>query len=578
MRSQNKKKLITLFLILIFLALVPINMNGKPKAITSINSNQEFSDLQHRPNYVVVPITINKVKGTALTNEQVEASIKKMNEIYNSEVVIFIWDGKINEIADPDNNNDGKIGNTQDDRTKVRNQAALNADGKGVSITVCEDLGDANTNGITIVGSAHSALVKKGTDGETWAHELQHALGQSHGTSRPADEDINGAEPGNGVGWDVNGDGKVTNADKNYNLWGRKSDRTGNAINCNAIYGNASSLPGVSPKTRPISSCPSKYHNTTKTGVINDTRGDPTNQTGSVKPTATHVDIICGGIQKNYTDSSIKLWTQIASPPLDNCTYTFVFDNQANWGDNISEDLSGADIIIQFTVRSGNYTTAYSLWDNETGKWNEPVELPLESIFKMHPLNETISYSNATGSGEVNSFFDVFLWAEIHDYLLFSELEGTFNMWIIGDRWDSRHIEQLSDLTERYEIELKNQAIETITVNTDMVRATGLLTINGTHFTANSNITIYIDGANMTTTKTDGNGAFSANIIIPANLSSKNAILMARDEMGKSDAIYIEIQGLSPGISNLILVILIIAGVIIAFCVFMFFTKKYRHE
>jgi len=138
---------------------VPISLNGKPNFITSLNSDQEFSDLQHRPNYVVVPIAINKVKGTTLTNEQVEVNIKKMNEIYNSEVVIFVWDGKINEIADPDNN-DGKIANTQDDRTKVRNQAALNADGKGVSITVCEGLGDANTNGITIVGSAHSALVK----------------------------------------------------------------------------------------------------------------------------------------------------------------------------------------------------------------------------------------------------------------------------------------------------------------------------------------------------------------------------------------------------------------------------------
>ncbi|MHA2247911.1 MAG: hypothetical protein ACXADY_23390 [Candidatus Hodarchaeales archaeon] len=118
-----------------------------------------MSKTSSRASYVVVPLTINKIKGTTLTKVQVENNIKKMNEIYNCEVVIFVWNGVIQEIPDPEGNDNGKIYNSRNTRTRVRNQAAQNANGKGVSITVAEHVGPANTNGITVVGGAHSAIV-----------------------------------------------------------------------------------------------------------------------------------------------------------------------------------------------------------------------------------------------------------------------------------------------------------------------------------------------------------------------------------------------------------------------------------
>ncbi len=574
MSSKKLKILASFFLILTLLTIIPLNISIPVNTTTNFNSDQDLNSLQSRSNYVVVPITINKVKGTALTKEQVEANIKKMNEIYNCEVVIFVWDGTINEIDDPDGVADGNLDDDLDDRTTVRNAAAKNSNGKGVSITVANDLGDDNTNGITSVGGANSALVKAGTEGDTWAHEIQHSLGQSHGSAKPADEDINGAEPGNGEGWDANGDGQITNTDKDYNLWGRKSDRTGNKINYDIIYAAAFALAGARPKTRPGPTILTKGQNVTQSGVVNETRGDPKNRTGQINPSASHVDIISGGIIKNYTGGFITPWVELASSPIQNCTYTFAIDNLPHSGDNVTPNLLDADILIQFATTMGFFPSSLSVWNNISGVWQILTNLQL---YKEQSLNETISYDNATGSGWVNSFFDVILDARAINPFLFNSIEGSFNMWIVAEVSDEVLVDFFIDVSDKKTLVLQNNPVETIGVNNDTVKAGGKVLVNGVNFTPNSDVTIYLDGTNITTVKTDGSGKFSTNITIPIGPSKNSTILMARDAAGKSDAIYINIQGSPAGGLDIIVIIIITAAIIAtAILVLLLLLKKKR--
>jgi len=575
----KSRKVFSIFMLVLFLiTAIPVNIEVPAGLTEEINSKQEIQGLQHRSNYLVVPITINKVEGTPLTKAQVETNLKKMNEIYNCEVVIFVWDGVIHEIPDPSKPGgaaDGKI-LTLDDRTTVRNQAEQNAGGKGVSITVSSDLGD-NTNGITAVGGAHSAMVKVGTDGETWAHEMQHSLGQSHGSERQADEDMDGDGDVDAAdtGWDANGDGQITPADRQCNLWGRKSDREGNCINCDAIYTSASKLPGVKAKTRPAQVVISDGQNTKKAGVINDTRGDPINRSGYMKSTAKYIDIIDGGIQINYTiHKLIEFWTIIASSPIDNCTLDFALDNNASTGDISSEFFYGADLRVQFSTMDGvlNNQTLLLWWDNSTKIW---MELSGNTFLETN-LNETINYDNATGSGWTESFFDVYLSVIVFESPFLEKIgAGPFTMWIVTQWNDPVMADLVNDNTSHTQMTLLNQTVEAITVNNDTVKAGGKILVNGTKFTPNSNVTIYINGENINTIKTDANGSFSANITIPTTLNKNNSIIMARDDHGKMDAIYMDIKGLSfQNEPNLIMIVVISIAIIAAIVILSFYLKR----
>jgi len=247
-----------------------------------------------------------------------------MNEIYNCEVVIFVWDGKINQISDPSKPGgkaDGKINNLNE-RTTIRNKASTNSGGNGVSITICSDLGD-NINGYSIIGESHSALVINSTEGDTWAHEVQHSLGQSHGNERQADEDMNGdgKVDSNDQGWDANGDGKITPEDRKYNLWGRKSDRSDNKISPyyhDMIFGNASKVPGAKVKNRPPKSVPAKPTGGAKTKKSAGASDNTTDQVDGLKNARTdvpHTDIVKCFININYTESFAKFILTLGDNP-----------------------------------------------------------------------------------------------------------------------------------------------------------------------------------------------------------------------------------------------------------------------
>lgn len=539
--SNEKKFQIIFFLFLTFLiftSTVIIDSSNNKKNFDLVIENS-----QHRSNYTVVPLSINVVKGTNVNKADIEANIKKMNEIYNSEVVIFVWDGTINEIDDPSGAEDGKA-TSLDDRSEVRSDAEDNADGKGVSITISSDIGP-NTNGRAIVGDAHGAIVKAGTDGSTWAHEMQHSLGQSHGAEQQADEDMDGDGnvDGDDTGWDANGDGVINPADRECNLWGRKSDREGDEIDCGAIFNASKEIPGVKVKERPAESVPvtpDSGKKTKKAGSITDPRGDQKNNTGVTREDVKPADIIKGGIIINFTSQLIRWWLESGGLPIEwpfLWSYCWLLDTNPGTGVP-SGPYAGADWNITFSSLYGNMPELFE-WD--TTDW-AIYGVPLSSDIEM--LTETLDYDNSTGSGDNPDFSDALIWVQSTDSFFFTllGLEPNFTMWITSKFYDTPNNDYISDDTNGTEIVAMNIADATITVSNDNITAGNNITINGTAFKPNATVNIRVDGRSIANITANASGVFSANVTIPSDIDKTNAILDAKDSDGNMDAVYVDIN------------------------------------
>lgn len=537
MNSKNRRHNPLLQLLMFAIILIPVVACVPIAPVMEISQNSQIYELG-TSNYVTVPITINVVQGTTISKAQIEANIKRMNEIYNSEVVVFVWDGTINTVPDPDGNNDGAVSGA-DDRSSVRGNASQNAGGQGVSITVSSGLG-ANTNGYSTIGGAHGPIVTNSTNGDTWAHEMQHALGQSHGAAQPADEDINGPAPGNGTGWDVNGDGRVTSEDQGYNLWGRASDRTGSKINCTKIYNAAKAIPGAKIKKRPQTAL-TNPKDTAKSGSAEDSKSDQKNNTGTQSPAAASakkVDLVSGGLIKDYINKLMKFWVIVSEMPTDNCSYDLCFDYITGGGGDTAPFL-GADTRLQFNTSYfvGWEVLAYR-W---TGSWTpEGSAGPFEPM----PLQEAIG--NDTGGGWVESFFDVYLTVEINESdplgWIYSELTGDFDMWLVSEWNDLVAIETFQDESPIFGVNIgDNGTVQTVSINGENVTGTKTMQVNGMSFTPNGNVSIYIDGAMVGWVLANAGGNFSTSITVP-NTTKENAILMVMDDSGNGDAAYINIE------------------------------------
>ncbi|NVM31136.1 MAG: hypothetical protein HWN65_20025 [Candidatus Helarchaeota archaeon] len=537
MLTRNKKLIASFFLIFTMLAAIPMTLPGN--FVTEIDENQAIQKLG-RSTYVVIPLTINVVEGTTPIpiKAEIEANIKRMNEIYNCEVAIFVWDGTINTIPDPEGNGDGEIDNDRESRDKARDAAEEKAGGKGASITIAGGLGDNNTNGWTTVGNPHGALVRTGTDGETWAHEMQHALGQSHGQERQADEDMDGDSDvdANDKGWDANGDGKVTPADREYNLWGRKSDRTGNKINHDVIYGNATGITGVRAKTRAgIVSGPPQG------GASKDNRSDTKLQSSNISFIVALADIIRGRIIMNFSNW-LKFWLQLAAPPktMDNISYGFciAFNDGLGCPDPDPYPWKDANTVCEISLLGGFWSVHFDWWN---GFGWEPIPGEMQ-FYGSDNLTDTINYDNYTGSGMTESFFDVSLTAYSEDPILLSDPHvvdlgfRSFDFWTYTWTWDPPN--EVYDKSDKKNVTPLNSPTETIKANKQQVKAGENITVNGTNFTPNGTVTIYVDGQNVTTAKVNASGAFSVDVTIPAGLNKNNTIISVVDSSGKRDAVY----------------------------------------
>jgi len=549
MIPKNRKcnRILPLFIILVMLLPLIICIPTGP--IVEIKEKTELQ-AAGSDTYVVIPLTINKVAGTTVNRTKIIENIRRMNEIYNCEVIIFIWNGTIGVVPDPDGTPDGNIsGVGAGGRREIRNNASENAGGSGIGITIAGEI-DPNTNGITAVGNGHGAIVRSDTDGNTWAHEVQHALGQSHGPAQNATEDINGAAAGNGTGWDINGDGKINADDMQYNLWGRYSDRANNTLNCTAILDAADDIPGARVKQRPQNVL-SPPNTEKKTGWLSDLWDDVFNWTsGLLTDLSKYVDLTGAGIIKDYVSGLMNFWIKTAFIPIVNCTYTYAFNYDPFRGCNNSVYLLDADIIINFLRGPGVDETFFQSWDNDTGDWYEPFPGQPLGPFEVRQMNETDNFHNdseiiSNPDWWVESFFDVMLSLDVPDFhplhlMLSVVLEGPFEMWVTCE-WNDWVHQPFSDETSRRVVTLENLPVETNKISKENVTGTNTIQVNGSNYSPNGNISIYLDGVFMGSVLADGSGSFSTTITLP-NISKTNAILHVQDEEGKADATYINIE------------------------------------
>ena len=64
MIAKNRKVFSICMLVIFLITAIPVNIEVPAGFTEKVNSKQEIQGLQHRSNYLVVPITINKVEGT----------------------------------------------------------------------------------------------------------------------------------------------------------------------------------------------------------------------------------------------------------------------------------------------------------------------------------------------------------------------------------------------------------------------------------------------------------------------------------------------------------------------------------
>ncbi|MCE7737050.1 MAG: hypothetical protein GPJ54_19345, partial [Candidatus Heimdallarchaeota archaeon] len=180
--------------------------------------------------YYKISLEIQVVNPATMNDTAIKGNVDKMNDIFKSCRIKF---NVIKIIRNVDGNAD-----TFAARTVLRNKMKtdLTADpfkgsGAGITITPSVD-GNANTNGMTIEGDPTSGIVKDGSVGETWAHEMAHGMGLGHGGK---DSDGDGKKDK----WDPDGDGTTdTVGDKGNTMWPIRSQRTGNtfsAKNCEEL-------------------------------------------------------------------------------------------------------------------------------------------------------------------------------------------------------------------------------------------------------------------------------------------------------------------------------------------------------
>ncbi|MHA2247910.1 MAG: hypothetical protein ACXADY_23385 [Candidatus Hodarchaeales archaeon] len=302
----------------------------------------------------------------------------------------------------------------------------------------------------------------------------------------------------------------------------------------NAIYSAAVNTTGARVKTRPATSASTTTEGIVPLGggIVNATRG---NVTGYTIPT--YIDLIRGGFRMDYSVPYINVWMVLGSNPINDCSYDFLVDYNGSAGD----PYDGADIWIQFykCPYEGNQTFIY-MWNGQT--WNFCSQQP----FSYTPLKDTLNFNNYTGSGLIDSFFDVYLEVNI---LIPSINEAiisgndTLKYWIESYYYNYTFpYDFYEDRTDNGTVIAGIKPSQTITVSNELTQAGGYFTVNGTNFKPNSTVSLYFDGAFIDNVTADSIGYFTRDILVFDNLEKNNIILMARDEQGNVDAVYVNVE------------------------------------
>jgi hypothetical protein len=559
---KHFKRFVPLFLILssflIMAYMMPLNqMIPDPEGVKNIDIR--LNNAGENVTYVTIPLTINIVNGTDISLEEIHKNIEELNEIFKNNSLgqpsaIFMWDYQIHVIADPEGDDDGVIEYAAESRDRVRAAAEDSAQGKGMSITVCNSAGQPDLTAITNIGESHGIILTVGTDGSDWAHELQHALGFDHGPVEEADEDMDGDgdidfyDRGN----DADGNGAIERADRNYNLWGIKRTRL-----YNGQFLTASDF-----------DIEQTYHTSMRRlgnnffhgwGVVSglgvhDNRSDTLNSTSGLVEEKSCVDLISSKIRVNITTKELALefyWAhKLVAPIEDNCSYDLCIDNKSSAGDPNPGLYFGADLMFRLSRSAGFLEGSVWRWLEPFGIWEE-LAFPL-SVNPEAEVIETTNYYNDTGSGYVAGIPPSLISASITDPVFLDLLgiaslaTGEYQVWGVS-RCNSTNVSKyIYDQTEKetvVDLQQPQPLLQSLTPAS--VAAGSNLTLNATGFPPNANLTLRVGGQNLTL-QANATGNVNANVTVPSNLTSPLTIISVSAANATSIAGYFQTYSYIP--------------------------------
>jgi len=330
--TSRKKLSILLLTIGLFISPMFLSLLPTTQLVSDVIILEQKQGHGGQGQYVVVPITIYQVEGSTITPQQVQDMLKRLNKLHNCEVVVYVWNGIILPLPDPDGGHgsgpnatgDIEYPETGDDEehgnlTGAVNGHPMNPTNPGIQIVICNQI--TNDSGHSVAGgyaysgqgpiviSDHCAVDPE-WGGRAWAHEAGHFYGCDHNGNNESRPNNNGLVPydadGDGskesMGSDGNGDGFVTAADQDYNMYGGLPPGTKyTPTQHSQMFNSARAIPGAEVRPLPASGRPPPPPNI-PVQISGNRTAKPVNYTGSV-PTNNHrnVDLVNFWLFRNLT-------------------------------------------------------------------------------------------------------------------------------------------------------------------------------------------------------------------------------------------------------------------------------------
>ena len=625
--TSRKKLSVLLLTIALFISPFLVCFIPTTQMITDVIVLESKQGAGGQGQYVVVPITVYQVEGSTITPQQVQDMIKRLNKLHNCEVVVYVWNGIILPIPDPDGghgsgpgvtgdveypeaNDDGEHGNL----SSAVNNHPMNPTNPGVQIVVCNNI--VNDSGHSVAGgyaysgqgpiviSDHCA-VDPSWGGRAWAHEIGHFYGLDHNgnnESRPNNNglvtyDSNGDGTVNGgdvQGSDGNGDGWVTAADQNYNMYGGFPPGTDyTPTQHSQMFNSAKAIPGAEVRPLPASGRPPPPPNI-PVQISGNHTAKPINHTGPV-PTNNHrnVDLVKFNLFRNITINFTKISLIV------NGTIS-AFDPNYWYAVIISNNKTAMPPNNEYLINISQIGVEYSKRDEGFTLWTplNPLPTELTQISSIHNTTVTGDIINLT-SGVDQATLDTLvnntqLNADLENSTYTLELNGTFvnemfgndkfegnyghNITVIAQQLDSGHVINDSIFMENAYIG-PDEDFPCITIEeADEFIAGEIFNVIIYGFEPLTGINISIDGEiiHSMTTDANGNATFSHSISVAKD---NHYVLAVNGTSNETSAMYVHINAVSSGtppIPGFELIFLILGIGIV--CVFLTIQRKHKLE
>ncbi len=524
------------------------------------NSSEGSSGLT---TYAVVPITVFRVAGATITPVDVEKLLKDVNDIYNCEAVVYVWNGQILDVPDPVGS-PGQPGDVQfpdnaqgkDEHDKLKKSCEdhpLKPQNSGVHLVFANQIvngSGASVAGGYVLGDENPAVVADyAAQDQTWggkacAHEVGHVLGLNHnGNTDP--NNPNGLTA-SGMS-DGNGDGVVNDADKDYNMYGGLPPGTKlTALQHYLAYMNAMKYPGAYARPLPSSGRPPTPPNK-PVQVTGRNSTPPVNQTGPV-PVHTHTQI---DITKFHLARNLD--------PLDPTL-------------NISITVNGT-ILKAMNVQYGIVINM----DGSPPRYNVSIESDYPILFvdlgsgtwnNLGPLlsQTTITYSNASTTGDMHpsvTYDQAQRDALVNPPGTFLEnatMHVTIRGWIVNTIFGNDNdtglfthdvtafatqldgADVITDNATTYEAWLGPSIFPYILTDKDYAKRGDTITATFYNFSPNQPVNLTLNGLVVWTGTTNASGGITGSFVVP-EISDDIYILFGNDAAGHYDGMYLQVAG-----------------------------------